>query len=89
MHESLEAWLARLFGGEDARSVLAAATAGSARDTSEGAPTPQLTSAQRELLRSALQHYERARAAQRTDDWATYGAEMRQLGELLQKLNEP
>jgi uncharacterized membrane protein (UPF0182 family) len=88
MDESLEAGLARLFGGEDARSALANAAAGRDRAASEGAP-PQLTSAQRELLRSALQHYERARAAQRADDWATYGAEMRQLGELLQKLNEP
>ena len=89
MDESLEAGLARLFGGESARSELANAAAGRAQDTSEGAPPPQLTSAQRELLHSALQHYERARAAQRADDWATYGAEMRQLGELLQKLNEP
>lgn len=89
MDESLEAGLARLFGTEDARSALANAAAGRGQDTSEGAPPPQLTSAQRELLRRALQHYDRARAAQRADDWATYGAEMRQLGELLQKLNEP
>jgi hypothetical protein len=36
-----------------------------------------------------LQHYERARGAQRADDWATYGAEMKELGELLRKLNTP
>jgi hypothetical protein len=31
-------------------------------------------------------HYERARAAQRADDWATYGTEMRLLGEVLRRL---
>jgi len=34
-----------------------------------------------------MEHYERARTAQRTDDWATYGTEMKKLGELLQRLN--
>ena len=38
------------------------------------------------LLRQARDHYDRARAAQRSDDWATYGAEMRKLGEVLQQL---
>jgi uncharacterized membrane protein (UPF0182 family) len=39
-----------------------------------------------ELTAQALQHYERARAAQRADDWTTYGAEMRRLGEVLRQL---
>jgi uncharacterized protein len=38
------------------------------------------------LAARASQHYERARAAQRNDDWATYGTEMRQLGEVLRQL---
>jgi hypothetical protein len=38
------------------------------------------------LTRRAVEHFERARAAQRSDDWATYGAEMRRLGEVLRQL---
>jgi hypothetical protein len=33
-----------------------------------------------------LEHYARARAAQRADDWAAYGEEMRRLGEVLRQL---
>jgi hypothetical protein len=33
-----------------------------------------------------MEHYDRARTAQRADDWAKYGDEMRQLGELLKQL---
>jgi uncharacterized membrane protein (UPF0182 family) len=39
-----------------------------------------------ELARRANEHYERARAAQRADDWATYGTEMRRLGDVLRQL---
>ena len=33
-----------------------------------------------------MEHYEKARAAQRADDWATYGDEMRKLGDVLRQL---
>ena len=39
-----------------------------------------------QLATQAREHYDRARAAQRSDDWATYGAEMRRLGEVLRQL---
>ena len=39
-----------------------------------------------ELAKQARAHYDRARAAQRSDDWATYGTEMRRLGEVLRQL---
>jgi hypothetical protein len=39
------------------------------------------------LLRQANELYDRARAAQRNDDWTAYGTAMRQLGELLRRLN--
>ena len=42
-------------------------------------------SASAALLREAALHYERAKAAQRVDDWAAYGREMQRLGELLAK----
>ena len=87
MDESLEAGLARLFGG--GQPVFAASTSSAPGEQGINAPgeAPPQTPVQRELLRGALQHYERARAAQRADDWATYGSEMRRLGELLQQLN--
>jgi hypothetical protein len=31
--------------------------------------------------------YERARSAQRSEDWATYGTEMKKLGDILRRLN--
>jgi uncharacterized membrane protein (UPF0182 family) len=38
------------------------------------------------LAKQAREHYDRARAAQRSDDWATYGAEMKRLGEVLRQI---
>jgi uncharacterized membrane protein (UPF0182 family) len=39
-----------------------------------------------QLATRAREHYDRARAAQRSDDWAAYGTEMRRLGEVLRQL---
>ena len=86
MDETLDAGLRRLFAeGSGAARV----APGSASDTSGAPPAVRaaVDSAEFEsLLRQAQQHYDRARAAQRADDWATYGAEMRQLGEVLRRL---
>jgi len=81
MEESLEAGLARLFGGD--AQVLAQ------RDAREPAPTRSTpdVSATSEVVRRAVAHYERARAAQRADDWATYGEQMRLLGEALRQID--
>jgi hypothetical protein len=81
MEESLEAGLARLFGGEG--QLLAQ------RDAREPAPTRPTAdvAATSEVVRRAVAHYERARAAQRADNWATYGEEMRLLGEALRELD--
>ena len=75
MGETLDAALAGLF------------------EASEGAAPPVLReanvaspAASSPLAGRALEHYERARAAQRADDWATYGEEMRKLGEVLREL---
>ena len=90
MDETLEAGLRRLFAEGSDAPRRAAAAAGAAADTSgvsrparTAIDSPQLES----LVREAVQHYERARAAQRADDWTTYGEEMRRLGEILQRLN--
>jgi uncharacterized membrane protein (UPF0182 family) len=94
MEETLEAGLRRLFEG--GASPLATAPVTGA--TPAAGPVPGVPGAApraptglsvletAELVRQATQHYERARAAQRADDWATYGAEMQRLGEVLRRL---
>jgi uncharacterized membrane protein (UPF0182 family) len=83
MEETLEAGLARLFGGllsaEEQASELTAATT--------AAPQPTSTSVG-QLAREASDAYQRAIAAQQTGDWARYGQEMRRVGELLTQLRE-
>ena len=79
MEESLDAGLARLF---QANVGAPGTVAASPSIPTSAAPD----SASAQLLREAIQHYDRARAAQRADDWATYGAEMKQLGDILRRL---
>jgi uncharacterized membrane protein (UPF0182 family) len=38
------------------------------------------------LAAEAQAHYERAVTAQRSGDWATYGEELRQLGQVLERM---
>jgi hypothetical protein len=75
MEETLEAGLVRLFGGETAAPNVARAEAPIGANE---------TTAQ--LARDAADAYEKARAALRGEDWATYGAEMKRLGDLLRRL---
>jgi uncharacterized protein len=83
MEETLEAGLARLFrAGQPGEEG-----APGAAELGEPSAPPAASAVAAELARQAVQHYERARAAQRGDDWATYGTEMRRLGEVLQRLN--
>jgi len=90
MAETLDAALRALFGAMRPETVASAPSAGapvaaaaaaraSTADTATGATTA-------DLARRANDHYERARAAQRADDWATYGTEMKRLGEVLRQL---
>jgi uncharacterized protein len=82
MEESLDAGLARLFGagGRPAPTLEAAAGVGEI-------PVQRPDTATAALLRQAVDLYDRARAAQRADDWAAYGTAMRQLGEVLRRLS--
>ena len=87
MEETLDAGLARLFGGTVARSSTPAAAPAPGPDVpATGAPPPPSDARVAELLRRAQEHYDRAMAAQRAGDWATYGAEIQRLGELLRSL---
>ena len=88
MEETLDQGLVRLFGegaGTSRRPELAAADTvqtpiRAAVDATAAAPVDM-----RSVLQRARDHYDRAIAAQRSGDWATYGAELRRLGELLRE----
>jgi uncharacterized protein len=81
MRETLDAALTELFGGtatprRQPEPALAAAAAEPSTSDS------RLST----LVQEARRHYEAAIQAQRDLDWAKYGEEMRQLGELLERL---
>jgi uncharacterized membrane protein (UPF0182 family) len=85
MGETLEEGLGMLFGGTTgARQTLAAADSTTAV-AAGGAPSV-VPGAAADLIRQAQQHYDRAIAAQRAGDWATYGREIDQLGAILGQL---
>ncbi len=85
MEETLEASLARLFGGGAGLAPrplqLEEAAAGAAAGPAGATPATLA-----DLIRQAAEHYDRAIAAQRAGDWAAYGAEMRAVGDLLRRL---
>jgi hypothetical protein len=77
MEESLDAGLARLFGG----------ARGPAAVTAERSPVARPASGHAvDLTKQAVQLYQNALAAQRAGDWARYGTEVTQLGEVLRQL---
>jgi hypothetical protein len=77
MEETLEAGLARLFGGAVEPAAAAAAPTGAARPGDGRAA---------DLARRAAESYQRAVEAQRSGDWARYGEELSRLGEVLRQL---
>src|SRR5438034_1025010 len=77
MEETLDAGLARLFGGAVEPAAAAAAPTGAARPGNGRAA---------DLARRAAELYQRAVAAQRSGDWARYGEALSQLGEVLRQL---
>src|SRR5688500_335958 len=91
MEQTLEAALARLFGGGPARRTAAdgevVQAPGAQPAPAAGAPpvpsAPELTAG---LAAEARGHYDRAIAAQRAGDWARYGEELRLLGEVLERM---
>jgi uncharacterized membrane protein (UPF0182 family) len=90
MDSTLELGLARLFGGGAGSQLLAEAPpapAAAAPGAQQPAGVAASVPANSQLIRQATDAYERARAAQRAEDWAAYGVEMRRLGDLLRRLN--
>jgi uncharacterized membrane protein (UPF0182 family) len=76
MEETLEAGLARLFGGAPAPPAIAAAAPGARAGDGRAA----------DLARQAADLYQRAIEAQRTGDWARYGEQLSRLGDVLRQL---
>ena len=85
MEPTLEASLARLFGGSGQPPLPSAVGEDTARAAPAPAPAPESTPA-RDLAADARAHYDRAMAAQRAGDWAKYGEEIRLLGQVLEQM---
>lgn len=83
MEPTLDAALARIFGGGAAPSPTAAPTA-------TGAPAPATAPSTstdvRKLINQAVDQYDRAQEAQRRGDWAGYGEQQRALDQTLRQL---
>ena len=90
MGETLEDGLSMLFGGSAGggaqRTLAAADTTGAAPAAAVATAGAGVAGAAADLIRQAQQHYDRAIAAQRAGDWATYGREIDQLGAILGQL---
>ncbi len=78
MEETLEAGLARIFGGS-----MPASSVGSGE---VGQSSPIISGNSAELTAQANQAYESALRAQREGDWTRYGEEIKRLGEILKRL---
>ena len=91
MEPTLEAGIARLFGGPGAPAAGGDVARPPAAQTSApgSQPAPAATAVEREaeLSAEARLHYDRAIAAQRAGDWARYGEEIRLLGEVLERMS--
>ena len=78
MEETLELSLGRIFG---VAPSLAVSQSRGKKESSKGVTTSTY------LIQRATETYKRAQEALRLGDWARYGEETKQLGEILQQLN--
>jgi uncharacterized membrane protein (UPF0182 family) len=85
MEETLDEALGRLFPSSGAQQRVTG-TRELPRQPESGSAAPAPSSG---AASQAQQHYQRALEAQRAGDWARYGEEIRQLGEVLKRLNAP
>jgi hypothetical protein len=89
MRETFEAGLASLFGGEVPRAQDSVAAATPVDSASVSAPAPvRVPLPGQSLIGEARAHYDRAIAAQRAGDWATYGREIQLLGQVLSRMQQ-
>ena len=92
MEATLDLALNRLFGGSAPRPAASppSTIVADTRPSSDDGPLTLTTStpAAETLTQQAQEHYARALEAQRGGDWARYGDEIEQLGEVLARLQE-
>jgi len=89
MEETLDEGLARLFSTDQGqpRHAPQDTSAPAASPTSPPVRTAAAEDSELSLLAAEAQrHYDRAVQAQRAGDWATYGEELRQLGQVLERM---
>jgi uncharacterized membrane protein (UPF0182 family) len=89
MEPTLDAALARLFGGTAATPAATETTSAAPAAGTAPAPQPAGPAAAVNLTAAAAEaraHYDRAIEAQRAGDWAKYGDEIRLLGQALKQL---
>jgi uncharacterized membrane protein (UPF0182 family) len=84
MEETLDRGLTRLFGGSVEPSAVQTNEEELAAAIQEETPAAGFA----DLVQQAMEYYDRAMTAQRAGDWATYGEEMRRVGELLRQLRD-
>jgi uncharacterized membrane protein (UPF0182 family) len=96
MEPTLDEGLARLFGGRGQQPAVAMASNRSGEDepaaAAAGSAPQQPAALDAEMSALAAQargHYDRAVAAQRAGDWATYGEEIKRLGDVLAQMKKP
>ena len=92
MEQTLEAALARLFGGAARRARRSrAASTTAAPGAGHAAPAASkrcIATALRRSPTEAQAHYQRAIDAQRAGDWAKYGEEIKALGQALDRMKQ-
>jgi len=94
MEPTLDAALARIFGGSSGTSTSRAPSATSTSVQGSSPPGQRATSATTPapsdagLVERARQHYDRAMQAQRDGDWALYGDEIKLLGDTLRGMTK-
>jgi uncharacterized membrane protein (UPF0182 family) len=76
MEETLEQSLQRIFGGRPAKEPTQVAT------------VPETEKADRNLVRQALEHFQRSQDLLRQGNWAGYGEELKKLEALLQEMQK-
>jgi uncharacterized membrane protein (UPF0182 family) len=86
MEETLGEGLARLFGGDV--GLESPSTSGLDSELAAAAAAATANASVADLVNQLSERYENAVSAQRVGDWATYGEELRAIGELLRQLRE-
>ncbi|MBM3777560.1 MAG: UPF0182 family protein, partial [Acidimicrobiia bacterium] len=87
MEDSLDSAIQRIFGGENGAPIEAPAVSLTSAVPAPGPAADATPASLVGLAGEAQRRYDRAIAAQRAGDWATYGEEIRALGDAIQRMH--